>query len=252
MPYYFDTLQTPLNDKHFWERIEEMWTILEGDLRRTRFETEEEALSGKYRNSLDPDDMRVDSMFVARFRESDDRENLDHFRDRGLKAAYAVEKLILRRKVTVKLIEQWSIMVSCHGFMTASVMARGNDAHRRRAGKAGGAAVANVFKEQQQQWFAHYFLQGYEGRGSRARTEDRVEKLVNDIVTGSIAVPNGTNLEFFEGMLQAGGKRGARHLKSYFRDTKLSVPTMRKLVTKSSRGLPLLRKLLPLPKVKRS
>ena len=39
-----------------------------------------------YRKALEPNDMRIDRWNVARYRETDDRENLEYFIEMGLEA----------------------------------------------------------------------------------------------------------------------------------------------------------------------
>lgn len=244
MPYYFETLQVPLEANHLWEWLDEAYAILRQDLSNLHFETEQEALDKTYRNSLDPNDLRIDSWNVVRYRQSDDQDNLHYFYGMARAALPRTGKLLKRRALTARFLEQWSILLSCHGFVTASVMARGNDVHRRRSGRAGGDAVRNWDLPEQRQWFAHYFLSAYERRGTRGTIEDRIEALVNEIVAGRYGVPPTVGLAFFDGMLGA-----ERALKTSFRDNRLSIKKMRALVLKPTSGLPFLRKLLPLPKV---
>ena len=86
MPYYFDE-ETMLSDSvERWEMLEDIWYIIDTDLTGVRFETREEAINKRYRKTLNTDDYRMDSLFVARYRETDDRENLFNFYEVGLVA----------------------------------------------------------------------------------------------------------------------------------------------------------------------
>lgn len=252
MPYFFDVLQTPLDDDHFWQRLEEIWRIVHDDLMGVHFETEEEALEKVYRKALDPEDLRLDSLFVARYRETDDRENLLAFHDRGLEALETTEIDIRARRLSTEFLTEWSVLLGCHGFLTAAVMARGPDVEGKRAGLAGGQAVS---VDAQRVWFSHYFLENYRGRGGRVATEDAIEQLVNQLARGNSGLDASTR-KFFKDMLQidedAPDVETHWPLKNTYRETKLSIREMQRLALLPITGIPLLTPKLPLPRVGRS
>lgn len=248
MPYFFEVLTTPLDNDHFWQRLEEIWRIMHDDLMGVHFETEEEALEKEYRKSLDPDDLRLDSLFVARYRLTDDRENLLLFHGRGLEALAETEVAIANRAMTAQFMHEWSALLSCHGFVTAAVMARGPDVEGKRAGLAGAEVVS---LDQQRQWFAHYFLRLRSSFASRGETEEAVWSLINAIIEGSIHMDPPPDVLWFEKFLNL--ERDAKanphfgQLTYAFRENRLSVKTMRRLVDLPSDHLPPLNLKVPRP-----
>jgi hypothetical protein len=152
VPYLFATLETQLDDEHLWERLREIWLVVDADLSLVHFETEQEALDKKFRKSLDPRHARIDSLNVARYRETDDRENLLLFHKMGLDALRETHVAIRKRRLTTAFLNQWSILMECHGFVVASMMARGDDLQSKRAGWVTAQAVN---KDPQRKWVAH-------------------------------------------------------------------------------------------------
>ena len=122
-----------MDDAHLWRRLREIWRVVHTDMIGVHFETEQEALDKVYRKALDPSDMRIDSLNVARYRETDDRENLAYFHEMGLRALGETEIAIRKRRLTPRFLDQWSVLLSCHGFVVAAMMARGDDMQSRRA-----------------------------------------------------------------------------------------------------------------------
>jgi hypothetical protein len=224
-------------DQHLWERLNEILEFVRNDLTLLHFETREEALNKKYRKSIDPNDLRADSMFVARYRETDDRENLLDFHRQALEALEDVEISVEKREMNAKFIDQWSRLLSCHGFVTAAIVARGDDMQSKRAG-AGGRAATNL--DAQRQWFSHYYLREEPNYSTRAQTEEAIERLVNRIVDGEISVP-GFEVGWFEAMLNldvpADDPRYST-LTNSFRDGKLFRKEMKRLRALPSAGLP--------------
>ena len=244
MPYYFDILTSPIDDAHLWERIGEIWLVIKNDLELLHFETEQEALSQVYRKSLDPDDLRFDSMNVARFRETDDRDNLLYFYDLARGAIGELEGLIEAEQMNATFMAAWTQLIACHGFVAPAVMARGDDLQSKRAGLRGGQAKS---VEAQQRWFSHYFLQIYERRTGRDRAEDAVERLVNAIVQGELSVP-GFEVVWFEKMLGGSGRsENYRLLTTSFRDKKFSIRRMQELAQLKTDDLPPLDLRIPGP-----
>lgn len=252
MPYFFDVLQTPSDDDHLWQRLEEIWRIMHDDLMGVHFETEEEALEKVYRKALDPEDLRLDSLFVARYRETDDRENLLAFHQRGLKALGSTEIAIQAHRLSTEFMTEWSVLLGCHGYVTAAVMARGPDVEGKRAGLAGGQAVSVMA---QRIWFSHYFLENYTRSVGRAAIEYAIEQLVNQLASGQHNFDAPTR-QFFSGMLQGVDGKSSdelhRPLKNTYRENRLSIREMRRLVLLPTTGIPLLTPKLPLPGVGRS
>jgi hypothetical protein len=248
MPYFFDALSTPLDEEHFWERLEEIWRVMHDDLMGVHFETEEEALEKAYLKSLDPNDLRLDSLFVARYRDTDDRENLLLFHARGLEALAETEVAIANRAMTAQFMHDWSELLSCHGFVTAAVMARGPDVEGKRAGLAGAKAVS---LDKQRQWFSHYYLRLRPSYGSRAETENVVQSLISAILDGDIHLDPAPDVAWFEKFLNLDGNAKSNPLYGQltfaFRDNRLSVKTMRGLVELPCDHLPLLNLEVPRP-----
>lgn len=245
MPYFFAALIADKGD--LWGRLQEIWWIVRDDLMHVHFEGKEEALSQAYRKSLDPDDMRFDSLGVARYRETDDRENLLYFHERGLEALACTEVAIAQRRLDADFLTSWSELMACHGFVAAAMMARGDDLQSRRAGVAGGRAVDVT---QQRQWFSHYFLDHYQRRSTRRPTEDAIENLVNRVLAGEFGSQSDDVVRFFDRMLaepDAPGEGTYRQLVGTYRDTELSIRKMRELVLLPTDGIPLLDPKLPLP-----
>lgn len=253
MPYFYEALETPVNSEHFWEQLQEIWEFVHNDLMDVRFEQEEEAIEKLYRDSQDPNDLRLDSLGVARYRDTDDRDNLMHFHGLGLDALDETEAAIVKREMTAHFMRQWSILLSCHGYVAAAIMARGTDVQGKRAGKAGGNAVK---VDAQRVWFSHYYLDHYNRKQGRSITEDAIEKLVNHLVNGQSGLDlDSETKQFFAKMLQpslTGAVNEHRLLKNTYRETELSGPAMRKLRQRPIDGIPLLNPKLPLPKVGRS
>lgn len=250
MPYFFDVLQTPNDEDHLWQRLEEIWLILHDDLMGVRFETEEEAIEGIYRKSLDPNDMRLDSLFLARYRDTDDRENLLFFHDRGLEALGTTEQAIKDRRLNTEFLTEWSVLLSCHGFVTAAVMARGPDVEGKRAGRAGGQAVS---VDQQRIWFSHYFVRHYDRRIGREAVESAIEALVNQLARDELRLGlSAAERKFFGSMLSGKADDEHRFLKDTYRERKLSIRQMRGLAQQLHDDLPCLGLKLHLPRVRRS
>jgi hypothetical protein len=246
MPYYFEALSTPVDEEHLWERLDEILRAIRDDLLNVHFETEEEAVAQVYRKSLDPDDMRFDSWNVARFRETDDRDNLLHFYDLALAALSEVEVAIRERSLSAPFINQWSVLLSCHGFISSAIMARGDDMQSRRAGIKGGETHA---VQAQQQWFSHYYLRARARGLSRDDAERAVEKLVNAILDGDVEMGLEFPVEWFEKLLNL-KNRGDSHygrLTKSFRQRGLSEIEMKRLVTRPTNSLPPLDLKLPAP-----
>jgi hypothetical protein len=198
MPYFFEILKATPSKKGFWRRIREIWQIVDADLTLVHLETEREALDQVYRKSLDPSDLRLDSWHVARYLESDDRENLLHFHKMGLRALGETKKAIRKRQVTPEFMNQWSILLSCHGFIVAAMMARGDDLQSKRAGRAGGAAVS---KERQKKWVAHLLARQIAIGRTRQLAERDVAKAIWDFIQAG-KFPDGFPRAWFEDLLR--------------------------------------------------
>ncbi len=239
MPYFYDQFATEMPQVDVWHAFHEIWEIMKFDFLQVHFETEEEALSQKYGKSLHPDDMRIGSLFVARYRETDDRDNLLHFHDLGLELLEDTEVAIEKREMTAAFVLKWSTLLSCHGFLTSAVMARGDDLQSRRAGQRGGAAVS---KAAQRTLFAHYYLREEPNFRNREETEAAIERLVNAIADGDIAVPDEFPVSWFEGLLNLDerAKRSGRYatLTSAFRSKRLPVKKMKQLIQDPHDHLP--------------
>lgn len=248
MPYYFKGLIDASSAKSPWELFEQLWRIAHDDLMTVHFETEEEALDQTYRKSLDPDDIRLNSWGVARFRETDDRDNLLYFHDQALGALGETEVAIAAREFSPRFIEQWSLLMSCHGFVVAAMMARGDDLQSKRAGKRGGEAKSAAL---QQRWFAHYFLIARRLGLDRRKAEAEVKKLIDAIIDGSVAQPEGVDVAWFERFLNlkddaVSNEHFGKLVKTY-RQRRLSEKQMVEWETEPKDDLPLVTVPFPLP-----
>jgi hypothetical protein len=233
MPYFFETLNTPLDDAHLWKRLREIWLVVHADMMGVHFETEQEALDKIYRKALDPSDTRVDSLYVARYRETDDRENLRYFHEMGLVALGETDIAIRKRRLTPRFLDQWSVLLSSHGFVLAAMMARGDDMQSRRAGRQGGEAVG---KAAQKKWVAHLLQRQMDiGRHTQQAERDVAKAIRNFVAAGSF--PEGFEGEWFENLLRHDGPHEGQ-LKSTYSQHNLSEAKIKALTKEPREGLP--------------
>lgn len=234
MPYYFD-YQIEMSDSiECWEMLEEIWYIIDTDLTGVSFETREEAISQRYRKSLDPDDLRLDSLFVARYRETDDRENLKLFFEKGLAALEHTKLGIEKREFDSTFLFHWSLLTSCHGYVCAAIMARGDDMQNRRAGIAGGKAT-NL--DAQRLWFSHVFLKLQKPKVKRETTDYNVVQLIQKIITNGTYPDTNFDQAWYRKILSDKGD-GHFELTSGFQQRGLSVKEMKRLIEADEFNIP--------------
>jgi hypothetical protein len=151
------------SEEEFWSSIEETFELAEMTLLNIHFETEEEARNGTYRSPLDPVDHRLDTQNVHRFRRSDDRGNLEAYRNEGIELLQMLQQQIEKREINQEFAHNWGKLMFCFGFTAVGVFATGNDAASLRAGKAGGE-VKQARSAKKSVWIAklinHFLQQG--------------------------------------------------------------------------------------------
>lgn len=234
MPYYFDGLDTPIEQDHEWDLFQEMWYVIHADLMGVHFETSDEALDQKYEKSLDPNDMRIDSWNVARYRETDDRENLEYFHEMGLEALAYTEAGIKNRNLDTEFIYYWSQLTSSHGYLCAAMMALGDDMQSKRAGRAA-AAATNLGA--QRLWFSHVYLKLQNPKEKREITDYMVVQLIQGIITDGIFPDSNFDKTWYSKILSDKGN-GYFELTSGFQQRGLSVKEMNRLIKANDQNIP--------------
>jgi hypothetical protein len=79
-------------------------------------------------------------LFVHRFRQTDDRENIEFFREDGVELLDGLRVLIENREMSQEFVHNWGKLMYSFGFISVGVFAATDDAAHARAVKAGGAA----------------------------------------------------------------------------------------------------------------
>src|SRR5690606_16777570 len=119
--YFYEGLETPVSDEHFWDQLQEIWEFVHNDIMDVRFESEDAAIDKVFNDSRDPNNLRLDSLGIARYRVTDDRDNLTHFHGMALDALGETEAAITNRKMSAHFMRQWAILLSCHGYVAAAM-----------------------------------------------------------------------------------------------------------------------------------
>lgn len=180
----YEPWDQPESQTAFWERVIAEYDEACATLLSVHFETEMEAKEGKYTSPLDARDMRMDTLFVHRFRRSDDRENIQHFREMGLRLLERVGKQIDDRLVTPEFAGCWGKLMFCVGFVSVGQFATGNDAGHLRAGKGGGEKVSS---DKYKQWLSPILLHFYEKNGTLTKAREEVAEYLRAVRLSSSA-----------------------------------------------------------------
>lgn len=242
MPYYFDAYEPPkagdLDPDHFWES----WETIKNDLEGVIFETQDDALSERLRESTDQHGLRYLDWRVARYRKSDDRDMLKRFHQIGLEALDQARKSLEKGNLDTRFIYYWGMLSACHGYVLAACLAQGNDLASERAGAASREATG---LHQHKRWFAHYYLRERPNHKNREQTLAALMRLVDAITDGEIpAVPPGQQ-GWFERFLSLDehirGTKEPNPSQNKFTKTfrkELTEKEMKKLSSESTDGLP--------------
>lgn len=110
MPYYFSFYEAPEIGSNDLEEIGRIWNDMKNDLLAVIFETEEEAVAQKFRKHTDPTGACFNSWELARFRQTDDREQLLYAHDLGLEALAYTESAIKSGKIDTNFLYYWGML----------------------------------------------------------------------------------------------------------------------------------------------
>jgi hypothetical protein len=173
------------SDDEFWSSIEKTFELAEETLLNIYFETEEDARNGTYRSALDPEDFRIDTQYVHRFRRSDDRANIEAYRNEGVELLPSLQRQIERREINQDFAHNWGKLMFCFGFTAVGVFATGNDAASLRAGKAGGEAK-QAGSAKKNVWFAKLIVHFLQKGGSLKAAQNAATKHIQALKANNL------------------------------------------------------------------
>jgi hypothetical protein len=237
MVYYLPNLdvadRVPTDWDAFWDQADFMLELVRYDLEKD-IQRPNEAVEDAPRQRDD----------IIRFRKSDDPEQIAYFHDLGRRTLETVEELVEERDWSPALAHHWSILMFAHGFVMPSAFAIDNDLTRERAGLQ---VRAKLSRERYQRWFAHYCLRAMKIGKSRSDAGAEVERLVQHILAGRVAVPGQFGRSWFLPFVKVEkgdepeaweSEDDVPSLTSRFSQKHLSVKRMKELIQEPSGDLP--------------
>ena len=204
MVYRHLYLPRPTTESQFWSRIEEMFEVARIDFATLRFETRDEAMGQKFRSSKTTDDFRLDSINLMRYRQTDDRENLEYFWELGKSLLKPVSGHIQKRQLSMDFVHDWGVLMFCHGFVAPSAFALGEDLGSQRAGKAGGEYVSNR-SYRKRKWVSHLLYRQLKNGRARKQADGDVAAAIN-LLRRRVPLPAGFEDKWFDGILTQRGQ----------------------------------------------
>ncbi|MGQ4274937.1 hypothetical protein [Terrihabitans sp. B22-R8] len=181
--------------------------------------------------------------YVGAINQVDIQARIDH----AARLVPSLKQRFAARQLTPEFMNEWGAFCTSAGAVQLVYLSE-TEVSAARKGKAGGDAVSTAG---QRRWFAHYFLQVYEGRGKRDRAELALERLINAIVDGEIAVPSRWDVEWFERFLDLRDNKASNsrygHLAEAYRGDQLSVAEMKRLILQPPDEIPPLDLQIPEP-----
>lgn len=119
---YYDAWEgLPKTNEQFWERLEESFVFIKFDI-LSPLETREEALKRDGNDKL-----REHFGGLIRYRDTDDRDNLLYFREKGIDLLAEVRYLLDQRRATRELLIRWAKLMYCHGWVSNAIFSGGDD-----------------------------------------------------------------------------------------------------------------------------
>jgi hypothetical protein len=221
--YYAAWDGLPNSNDQFWQRLEESFAYIEWDI-LSKVESREEALE---RDEIDK--QREHFGGVIRYRDTDDRDNLLYFREKGIDLLAEVRFLLDQRRSTRELLIRWGELMFCHGWMANAVFSGGDDLGYKRAALQGAKAKS---RDQQKRWVAHLLAAELDQGKARKLADREVAKRLNDAkATGRL--PPEISGAWIALILHANGQ-----LRQTYTQKHLSEKEIRQLVSEPNNDLP--------------
>ena len=155
----------------------------------------------------------------------------------GRALVQSIHERLQKRELSPSFLHDWGRFRAAAGLIEFIYFSDTSIGHRRSAFAGGKARIDAA--EAHQRWFAHYFLRIYK-RGLRKETEEAIERLINAIIDGAVAVPPVWDVEWFESYLRLDDRKSSNYakLRAAFGEHSLSVGDMKKLVAIGTDGIP--------------
>jgi hypothetical protein len=221
--YYDKWDDLPSSDDEFWQRLEESFFFIECDLLHP-VESREEALA---RRGHDAPGTHFGGLI--RYRDTDDRDNLLYFRERGIELLAEVRWLLDRREFTRRLFIRWGELNFCHGWISNAIFSGGDDLGYRRAAIEGTTAKS---RDRQKRWVARLLVAELDRGKPRQVAERDIACRINQVrKTGSLA--EFVSDEWLAKILHNNGQLRATYSQKHFSDK-----LIRQLVSESAEELP--------------
>jgi hypothetical protein len=177
--YYDKWDDLPSSYDEFWQRLEESFFFMEADLLHP-VETREEALARE-----ESDKCREHFGGLIRYRDTDDRDNLLYFRERGIELLAEVRWLLDQRKFTRRLFIRWGELNFCHGWISNAIFSGGDDLGYHRAAIEGTTAKS---RDSQRRWVARLLVVELDrGKPRQVAERDVARRITQVRETGSLA-----------------------------------------------------------------
>jgi hypothetical protein len=223
MIYYDAWDGLPKTDEQFWQRLEDSFEFIERDI-LFRIETREEALK------RDEDEkLREHLGGVIRYRDTDDRDNLLYFREKGIDLLAEVRFLLDERRFTRELFIRWGELMYCHGWVSNAIFSGGDDLGYERAALAGTKAKS---RDKQRRWMAHLLAAELDQRKPRKLADrDVAARLSSAKATGSL--PKEIDKDWLGTILHKNGQLRDTYSQKHFSEKEI-----RRLVSEPAEGLP--------------
>ena len=221
---YYDTWEgLPKTDDQFWQRLEESFAYINDDL-LSRVETREEALErdefGKKREHFGG---------VIRYRDTDDRDNLLFFREKGIGLLAEVRCLLDERSFTRELLIRWGELMYCHGWISNAVFSGGDDLGYGRAALEGTRAKN---RDAQRRWVAHLLAAELDqGKPRQLADRDVAARLSRAKTKGSL--PGAVGEDWLSKILHKNGQLRQTYTRKHFPEKEV-----RQLTSEPADGLP--------------
>ncbi len=196
MVYYLRNLDNPQGVPSSWEAF---WDQAEFMLELVRCDLEKDIQSYDEAIKDGPGRQRDD---VIRFRKSDDQDQVAYFHDLGRTSLELVAELVESREWTPTLAHHWSVLMFAHGFLMPSAFAIDDDLSDRRRGIRGREATS---REAQRRWYSHYLVREFKRPLKRAEADDRILRLVDALIDGTMPMPAGFTAEWFQDLKDGAG-----------------------------------------------
>jgi hypothetical protein len=155
----------------------------------------------------------------------------------GRDLVQSIRERLKTRELSASFLHDWGRFRAAAGVLEFLFFSEPSVGHLRSALAGGNARIEEA--EAHRRWFAHYFLRAYR-RGRRGDAEKVVERLIVAIIDGTVGLPSGYRVKWFEDYLDLKDTRAPTYatLKPAFNEHSLSVAEMKKLKATGSEGIP--------------